>query len=108
MGCTTSNGKWTGLHLFHLINHQYQNCQYAQVYPEIAQEAGIEGTVYVQFLHINEKGIVTKHGFKKVYQILADEAALAALKDLNGSLHSNEMYKLVFGKQFPVVFTLTN
>ena len=50
------------------------------IYPEIAKEAGIEGTVYIQFF-IDEKGNVTEAYVQKgVPNTGLDEAALSAVK----------------------------
>ena len=78
------------------------------VYPEIAQEAGIEGTVYVQFF-INEKGIVTEAWIQKgLPNTGLDEAALAAVKRSKWKPAQQRDKKVGVWQTVPVVFTLTN
>ena len=78
------------------------------VYPEIAQEAGIEGTVYVQFF-INEKGAVTEAWIQKgLPNTGLDEAALAAVKRSKWKPAQQRDKKVGVWQTVPVVFTLTN
>ena len=78
------------------------------IYPEIAQEAGIEGTVYVQFF-IDEKGNVTEAWIQKgLPNTGLDEAALAAVKRSKWKPAQQRDKKVGVWQTVPVVFTLTN
>ena len=76
------------------------------VYPEIAQEAGIEGTVYVQFF-IDKKGNVTEAWIQKgLPNTGLDEAALAAVKRSKWKPAQQRDKKVGVWQTVPVVFTL--
>ena len=76
------------------------------VYPEIAQEAGIEGTVYVQFF-IDKKGNVTEAWIQKgLPNTGLDEAALSAVKRSKWKPAQQRDKKVGVWQTVPVVFTL--
>ena len=78
------------------------------IYPEIAQEAGIEGTVYIQFF-INKKGIVTEAFVQKgLPNTGLDEAALSAVKKSKWYPAQQRDKKVGVWQTIPVVFSLTN
>jgi len=76
------------------------------IYPEIAQEAGIEGTVYVQFF-IDKKGNVTEAWIQKgLPNTGLDEAALTAVKRSKWKPAQQRDKKVGVWQTVPVVFTL--
>ena len=76
------------------------------IYPEIAHEAGIEGTVYVQFF-IDTKGNVTEAWIQKgLPNTGLDEAALAAVKRSKWKPAQQRDKKVGVWQTVPVVFTL--
>ena len=78
------------------------------VYPEIAQEAGIEGTVYIQFF-INNKGIVTEAWVQKgIPNTGLNEAALEAVKKSKWKPAQQRDKKVGVWQTVPVKFELTS
>ena len=78
------------------------------VYPEIAQEAGIEGTVYIQFF-INKKGIVTEAWVQKgIPNTGLNEAALEAVKKSKWKPAQQRDKKVGVWQTVPVKFELTS
>ena len=78
------------------------------IYPEIAQEAGIEGTVYIQFF-INEKGIVTEAWVQKgIPNTGLNEAALNAVKKSKWKPAQQRDKKVGVWQTVPVKFELTS
>ena len=76
------------------------------IYPEIAKEAGIEGTVYIQFF-IDIKGNVTEaYVTKGLPNTGLDEAALAAVKKSKWKPARQREKKVVFFQTVPVSFVL--
>ena len=78
------------------------------VYPEIAQEAGIEGTIYIQFF-INEKGNVTEAWVQKgIPNTGLNEAALEAVKKSTWKPAQQRDKKVGVWQTVPVKFELTS
>ena len=78
------------------------------IYPEIAQEAGIEGTVYIQFF-INKKGIVTEAWVQKgIPNTGLNEAALEAVKKSKWKPAQQRDKKVGVWQTVPVKFELTS
>ena len=78
------------------------------VYPEIAQEAGIEGTVYIQFF-IDAKGNVTEAWVQKgIPNTGLNEAALAAVKKSKWKPAQQRDKKVGVWQTVPVKFELTS
>ena len=78
------------------------------VYPEIAQEAGIEGTVYIQFF-INKKGIVTEAWVQKgIPNTGLNESALEAVKKSKWKPAQQRDKKVGVWQTVPVKFELTS
>ena len=78
------------------------------MYPDIAQEAGIEGTVYIQFF-IDTKGNVTEAYVQKgLPNTGLDEAALTAVKKSKWYPAQQRDKKVGVWQTVPVVFSLTN
>jgi len=78
------------------------------VYPEIAQEAGIEGTIYIQFF-IDKKGRVTDAWVQKgIPNTGLDEAALAAVKKSKWKPAQQRDKKVGVWQTVPVKFELTS
>ena len=78
------------------------------IYPEIAQEAGIEGTVWIDFF-INEKGIVTEAWVKKgIPNTGLNEAALEAVKKSIWKPAQQRDKKVGVWQTVPVKFELTS
>ena len=78
------------------------------VYPEIAQEAGIEGTIYIQFF-IDKKGRVTDAWVQKgIPNTGLDEAALAAVKKSKRKPAQQRDKKVGVWQTVPVKFELTS
>ena len=78
------------------------------IYPEIAQEAGIEGTVWIDFF-INEKGIVTEAWVKKgIPNTGLNEAALEAVKKSVWKPAQQRDKKVGVWQTVPVKFELTS
>ena len=78
------------------------------LYPDIAQEAGIEGTVYIQFF-IDIKGNVTEaYVTKGMPNTGLDEAALSAVKRSKWYPAQQRDKKVAVWQTVPVVFSLTN
>ena len=78
------------------------------VYPEIAQEAGIEGTIYIQFF-IDKKGRVTEAWVQKgIPNTGLDEAALAAVKKSRWKPAQQRDKKVGVWQTVPVKFELTS
>ena len=78
------------------------------VYPEIAQEAGIEGTVYIQFF-INKKGIVTEAWVQKgIPNTGLNEAALKAVKKSKWKPAQQRDKKVGVWQTVPVKFELSS
>ena len=76
------------------------------IYPEIAKEAGIEGTVYIQFF-IDEKGNVTEAYVQKgVPNTGLDEAALNAVKKSKWKPARQREKKVGVWQTVPVRFEL--
>ena len=76
------------------------------IYPEIAKEAGIEGTVYIQFF-IDEKGNVTEAYVQKgVPNTGLDEAALSAVKKSKWKPARQREKKVGVWQTVPVRFEL--
>jgi len=76
------------------------------IYPEIAQEAGIEGTVYIQFF-IDKKGNVTEAWIQKgLPNTGLDEAALSSVKKSKWKPAQQRGKKVGVWQTVPVVFTL--
>ena len=76
------------------------------IYPEIAKEAGIEGTVYIQFF-IDEKGNVTEAYVQKgVPNTGLDEAALKAVKKSKWKPARQREKKVGVWQTVPVRFEL--
>ena len=76
------------------------------VYPEIAKEAGIEGTVYIQFF-IDEKGNVTEAYVQKgVPNTGLDEAAMKAVKKSKWKPARQREKKVGVWQTVPVRFEL--
>jgi len=76
------------------------------LYPEIAKEAGIEGTVYIQFF-IDEKGNVTEAYVQKgVPNTGLDEAALKAVKKSKWNPARQREKKVGVWQTVPVRFEL--
>ena len=77
-------------------------------YPEIAQEAGIEGTIYIQFF-INKKGTVTEaYVMKGIPNTGLDEAALNAVKKSKWKPAQQRDKKVGVWQTVPVKFELTS
>ena len=77
-------------------------------YPDMAQEAGIEGTVMVQFF-INTKGVVTEaHILRGIPGTGLDEAALAAVKKSKWHPAQQRDKKVGVWQTVPVTFRLTS
>jgi len=76
-------------------------------YPEIARDAGIEGTVYVQF-YINKKGIVTEAFVSKttVPNTGCDEAAIEAIKQSKWKPAQQRDKKVGVWQMMPIKFVL--
>ena len=78
------------------------------IYPDIAQEAGIEGTVYVQFF-IDIKGNVSQVFVTKgMPNTGLDEAAVTAVKRSKWYPAQQRDKKVGVYQTVPVVFSLTN
>ena len=78
------------------------------VYPEIAQEAGIEGTIYIQFF-IDKKGRVTDAWVQKgIPNTGLDESALAAVKKSRWKPAQQRDKKVGVWQTVPVKFELTS
>ena len=78
------------------------------VYPEIAQEAGIEGTIYIQFF-IDNKGRVTEAWvLKGIPNTGLDESALAAVKKSRWKPAQQRDKKVGVWQTVPVKFELTS
>ncbi len=78
------------------------------VYPEIAQEAGIEGTVYIQFF-IDAKGNVTEAWVQKgIPNTGLNEAALSAVKKSKWKPAQQRDKKVGVWQTVPVKFVLTS
>ncbi len=78
------------------------------IYPEIAQEAGIEGTVYIQFF-INSKGLVTEAWVQKgIPNTGLNEAALEAVKKSKWKPAQQRDKKVGVWQTVPVKFELTS
>ena len=78
------------------------------IYPEIAQEAGIEGTIYIQFF-INEKGNVTEAWVQKgIPNTGLDEAALIAVQKSRWKPAQQRDKKVGVWQTVPVKFELTS
>ena len=78
------------------------------IYPDIAQEAGIEGTVYIQFF-IDVKGNVTEaYVTKGMPNTGLDDAALTAVKKSKWYPAQQRDKKVGVWQTVPVVFSLTN
>ena len=78
------------------------------VYPEIAQEAGIEGTVYIQFF-IDKKGNVTEAWVQKgIPNTGLNEAALVAVKKSKWKPAQQRDKKVGVWQTVPVKFELTS
>ena len=78
------------------------------VYPEIAQEAGIEGTVYIQFF-IDAKGNVTEAWVQKgIPNTGLNEAALDAVKKSKWKPAQQRDKKVGVWQTVPVKFELTS
>jgi len=76
------------------------------VYPEIAQEAGIEGTIYIQFF-IDKKGNVTEAWVQKgIPNTGLDEAALSAVKKSRWKPAQQRDKKVGVWQTVPVRFEL--
>tara|TARA_B100000029_G_scaffold124338_1_gene117818 strand:- start:106 stop:720 length:615 start_codon:yes stop_codon:yes gene_type:complete len=76
------------------------------IYPELAREAGIEGTVTIQFF-INEKGIVTEaYVLKGIPNTGLDEAALKAVKKSTWKPARQRDKKVGVWQTVPVKFEL--
>ena len=76
------------------------------IYPELAREAGIEGTVTIQFF-INEKGIVTEaYVLKGIPNTGLDEAALKAVKKSTWKPARQRDKKVGVWQTVPVKFQL--
>jgi len=77
-------------------------------YPEIAQEAGIEGTVWITFF-IDVKGNVTEeHVTKGIPNTGLNEAALAAVKKSTWKPAQQRAKKVGVWQTVPVKFELTS
>ena len=78
------------------------------IYPEIAQEAGIEGTIYIQFF-IDKKGKVTEAWVMKgIPNTGLDEAALSAVKKSKWKPAQQRDKKVGVWQTVPVKFELTS
>ena len=78
------------------------------IYPEMAQEAGIEGTVYIQFF-INKKGNVTEAYVQKgIPGTGLDKAALIAVKKSKWYPAQQRDKKVGVWQTVPVTFSLTS
>ena len=78
------------------------------VHPEIAQEAGIEGTIYIQFF-IDKKGNVTEAWVQKgIPNTGLDEAALSAVKKSRWKPAQQRDKKVGVWQTVPVKFELTS
>ena len=78
------------------------------VYPEIAQEAGIEGTIYIQFF-IDKKGVVTEAWVHKgIPNTGLDEAALEAVKKSRWKPAQQGDKEVGVWQTVPVKFELTD
>ena len=78
------------------------------IYPEIAQEAGIEGTVYIQFF-IDVKGNVTEAWVQKgIPNTGLNEAALIAVKRSKWKPAQQRDKKVGVWQTVPVKFELTS
>ena len=78
------------------------------IYPEIAQEAGIEGTIYIQFF-INDKGNVTEAWVQKgIPNTGLDESALSAVKKSTWKPAQQRDKKVGVWQTVPVKFELTS
>ena len=78
------------------------------LYPEIAQEAGIEGTIYIQFF-IDKKGNVTEAWvLKGIPNTGLDEAALVAVKKSRWKPAQQRDKKVGVWQTVPVKFELTS
>ena len=76
------------------------------IYPEIAQEAGIEGTIYIQFF-IDNKGNVTEAWVQKgIPNTGLDEAALLAVKKSKWKPAQQRDKKVGVWQTVPVKFEL--
>jgi len=78
------------------------------IYPDIAQEAGIEGTIYIQFF-IDKKGNVTEAWVQKgIPNTGLDEAALSAVKKSRWKPAQQRDKKVGVWQTVPVKFELTS
>ena len=78
------------------------------LYPDIAQRAGIEGTVYIQF-YIDVKGNVLEAYVRKgMANTALDDAALTAVKKSKWYPAQQRDKKVGAWQTIPVVFSLTN
>ena len=78
------------------------------IYPRIALEAGISGTIYIQFF-IDKKGRVTDAWVQKgIPNTGLDEAALAAVKKSKGKPAQQRDKKVGVWQTVPVKFELTS
>jgi len=78
------------------------------LYPEIAQEAGIEGTIYIQFF-IDKKGNVTEaYVMKGIPNTGLDESALNAVKKSKWKPAQQRDKKVGVWQTVPVKFELTS
>ncbi|MCE2502852.1 MAG: energy transducer TonB [Chlorobi bacterium] len=77
------------------------------VYPEVAEEAGIEGTVYVQ-VFINEHGKITKILVKKSDNSLFNNSAMEAIRKTTFTPAIQNGYPIRFKMIIPVRFRLVD
>ena len=77
-------------------------------YPEIAQEAGIEGTIYIQFF-IDDQGNVTEAWVQKgIPNTGLDEAAIKAVRKSRWHPARQRDKKVGVWITIPIDFSLTN
>ena len=82
--------------------------QIKPIYPEIAQEAGIEGTIYIQFF-IDKKGNVKEaYVLKGIPNTGLDESALKAVKRSKWKPAQQRDKKVGVWQTIPVKFELTS
>jgi len=78
------------------------------LYPEIAQEAGIEGTIYVQFFIDIEGNVTEAYVTQGVPNTGLDEAAVEAVKKSKWYPAQQRDKKIGVWQTVPIVFSLTD
>ena len=78
------------------------------MYPEIAQEAGIEGTVYIQFFIDNKGNVTEAYVLKGIPNTGLDKAALRAVRKSRWKPAQQRDKKVGVWQTVPVKFELTS